>query len=83
MTELFVNCKKHGRTHVKEWILSGSFFTECGCEFLFNSGYVRNLTEERKEEEYNKLYPYDDPRGVMCSRWRLCIGDVKHESKIN
>jgi hypothetical protein len=65
MTELYVNCKKHGRTHVKEWILSEFFHAECGCEFDFNSGYVRNLTEEGKIDEYNKAHPYNDPRGRM------------------
>lgn len=66
MTELFVNCKKHGKhKFVKEWTLNGSFQAECGCEFLYNSGHIENLTEWRKINEYNKLHPYDDPRGTM------------------
>jgi len=61
MTELFVNCKKHGRTHVSKWVLSDFFHADCGCEFHFNGGYVRNLTEEREKD---KKYIDDHKGGI-------------------
>ena len=63
MTEIFINCKIHGRTHVKELDFTGYIYGECGCNFLFNSGYIRNLTKEHKDKENRKYI--DDHKGGM------------------
>lgn len=62
MTEIFVKCRTHGRTHIKEFDFNGDSKGECGCIFWVNSGVpIRNITEERERE---KNYKYvDDHKG--------------------
>jgi len=64
MTEIFLKCRKHGLTHVEKWDLThDDIITKCGCSFKFNSGYVRNITEEKEQEKSRKYV--DDHKGRM------------------
>lgn len=62
MTELYVNCHTHGKTHVSEWNLSGFFHADCGCEFNFNAGHVENLTERHERDK--DRHEVDDHQGA-------------------
>lgn len=71
MTELTINCHRHGTSKVKSWDLSHDYIkTECGCSFRFNSGHIEDLTREHQRKAEGTYYgsnPDNDPNRLM---WR-------------
>lgn len=64
MTDLFINCTRHGKSKVKEWNLSyGDITTGCGCRFRYNSGYIIDVTGKNIKKDTTTYI--DDHKGGM------------------